>query len=206
MPSRVLVVCYSRNGTTMRVARHVAESLGAELDFIEGSGSRGGFGGYLRSAWEALGKGLPTIRATKDPASYDLVVIGSPVWVGTMSSPVRSYLFQHAGHLPRCAFFAVMGGRGGEDTVREMQLACGVAEAPTCVLRQAEVKTGLYKEKCEPFIRSLKDVLGERHATAASGSRQPVTLPVVTLSEPSFPRLHRLVSRLHVHRSVHAAR
>jgi hypothetical protein len=206
MPSRVLLVCYSRNGTTMRVARHLAESIGADLECIEEAGSRAGFGGYVRSAWEALGKGLPTIRAMKDPSTYDLVVIGTPVWVGTMSSPVRSYLFKHAGHLRRCAFFSVMGGRGGEDTVREMQLACGAMDAPTCVLTQSEVENGLYEEKCAPFVRSLRDEIHEPPSTAETPSAEPTSLPVVSLHEPSFPRLNRLVRGWHVHRTGHAAR
>jgi flavodoxin len=172
MPRRVLVVCYSRSGTTLRVAEHIAAALDADLERIEEIGSRAGFGGYLRSAWEALGKGLPAIRTSKDPGQYDLVVLGGPVWVGTMCSPIRSYILRHRKQLLRPAFFAVMGGRGGEDTVREMQLAAEAGRTPMCVLTQRDVEQGLFREKCEGFVQALKDAARGQPSTvrmAAAG-------------------------------------
>jgi len=156
MGHRILVVCYSRSGTALRVAKHLSAALGADLDPIEELGSRKGLGGYLRSAWEAIGKGLPTIRTRKDPRDYDFVVLATPVWVGTMCSPMRSYLHAHAGALRNVAFFAVMGGRGGDDTVREMQMQCGVAEAATCVLTQHEVERGDLEQRCASFVRAIR--------------------------------------------------
>jgi hypothetical protein len=49
-----------------------------------------------------------------------------------------------------------MGGAGGDDTVREMQLACGASDGPTCVLTQRDVERELYRDKCESFIQALK--------------------------------------------------
>ncbi len=157
MASRILVVCYSRGGTTLRVAEHVAEALGAELERIEEGTARTGLGGWARSALEAAAKGLPTIRTTKDPRAYDLVILGSPVWVGTMASPIRTYIYTHPGQLRSASFFAVMGGSGGEDAIREMQLACDASDGPWCVLRQNEVERGLHRATCESFIQALKE-------------------------------------------------
>lgn len=162
MPSRVLVVCCSRGGTTLRVAKHVAEALGGELELIEEVGSRTGFGGYVRSALEAVAKGLPTIRTQRDPRDYDLVVLGAPTWAGTMASPLRSYLFMHRGALRNVGLFTIMGGRGGEQVVEEMQLACGVSEATTCVLTQREVDRDAYRAKCDRFVAALKDAWQQR--------------------------------------------
>jgi menaquinone-dependent protoporphyrinogen IX oxidase len=155
MAKGTLVVCYSRSGTTRRVAAHLVEALGADFELIEESSTRSGLAGYLRSAFEAVAKRLPAIRTRKDPRDYRLVVIGTPVWFGTMSSPVRSYVAAHAGELRRAAFFAVMGGRGGDDTVREMQLATGVLSAPTCVLTRRDVEGERYRGQCDGFLRAL---------------------------------------------------
>jgi menaquinone-dependent protoporphyrinogen IX oxidase len=157
MPNRVLVVCYSRGGATWRVAQHLAEALDGELERIEERCSRAGIGGYVRSMLEALAKGVPAIGTWRDPRDYDLVVLGSPVWAGTMSSPVRSYVLTHPGQLRSAAFFAVMGGRGGEDTVREMQLACNAPRAPTCVLTEGDVDRGRYRGKCARFVQVLRE-------------------------------------------------
>lgn len=155
MSSRVLVVYFSRSGSTARVASQLAKALGADLDAIEEPRSRAGAGGYVRSAFEALAKGLPTIQTRRDPRDYDLVVLGTPVWGGTMASPVRSYLHEHSGSLTKTAFFAVMGGRGGDDTVREMQMACGGGARPSCVFREQEVEHDRHLERCEDFIQRI---------------------------------------------------
>ncbi len=179
MTKRILLVHYSRSGTTSRVAAHIAKELGADLERIEESAQRSGVGGYMRSAVEALAKGLPAIRTQKDPREYDLVVIGTPVWVGTMSSPVRSYLFSHQRRLRNTAFFAVMGGRGADDTLREMALACGATDAPMYALTQAEVEQNRYQKGCAAFIRQVKAALGNtEHTTArwreSHGARAPL--------------------------------
>ena len=157
MPSRILVVSFSRTGSTARVAAHLAKSLGGDLDTIEEVSSRRGLGGYVRSLLESLAKGLPAIRTRCDPRDYDLVVLGSPVWAGTMASPVRAYLHQHREALAKTAFFAVMGGRGGDDTVQEMQLACGVTDRPTCVFTQDEVQHDRHRARCDEFVQRIQD-------------------------------------------------
>jgi hypothetical protein len=157
----VLVVCYSRGGTTLRVARHIADALDADFERIEEPGSRDGVGGYARSALEALARGLPTIRTQKDPRDYGLVVVGTPVWVGTMASPVRSYLTAHGLQLQNAGFFALMAGRGGEDAVHEMKFACAAHEAPSCVLTQHEVESGWFRSRCNEFISAIQKQLAQ---------------------------------------------
>jgi len=156
MSPRILVVYFSRSGSTARVASYLADELGADLDAIEEPRSRAGIGGYVRSAFEAVAKGLPTIHTRRDPRDYDLVVLGTPVWGGTMASPVRSYIHEHSESLAKTAFFVVMGGSGGDDTVREMQMACGVGARPSCVLRREEVEHDRDLARCEDFIQRIQ--------------------------------------------------
>lgn len=83
--------------------------------------SRTGLWGYLRSAREALKAKPSQIRRPKyDPAHYDLVVLGSPVWAGHVSSPMRRYLVDHAGKFSHIAVFVTEGGRGGPKVLSEM--------------------------------------------------------------------------------------
>jgi hypothetical protein len=167
--AKILVTCYSRGGTTLRVAEEIARALGAELDTIEEGSSRKGQLGFMRSALEALAKGLPSIRTNKSPSDYDLVVLGTPVWVGNMSSPMRSYLFLHHQQLRRVALFATMRGQGAEDTLRDMKLLCRASDASTCSFIEHEVKTGRHRPNLERFVASLK-VSGatSSHASAAA--------------------------------------
>lgn len=159
MAKETLIVCYSRTGTTKRVASYLAATLDADIDFIREPESREGRFGYVRSALEAIARGVPAIETERDPRRYNLVVVGTPVWFGSMSSPVRAYLYAHAGQLHNAAFFATMGGRGGEATVREMQLASRSTSAPTCVLTQREVERDHYANACAGFVRTLRAIV-----------------------------------------------
>jgi flavodoxin len=52
-PSRVLVVYYSRTGTTDTVARAIRHELGCEIEAIHDAKRRAGVVGYLRSGFVA---------------------------------------------------------------------------------------------------------------------------------------------------------
>mgnify|MGYP003406674327 CR=1 FL=1 len=157
MPN-ILVVSYSRTGTTSRIARELADQLGADFERIEEIENRAGVVGFLISALESLAKGLPAIRTVKDPHQYDLVVVGTPVWVGSMASPVRAYLEAHRTRLPRVAFFATMRARGAEDALREMKFLCRANAAASCAFTEAEVKNLRYLHKLANFANALSRV------------------------------------------------
>ena len=88
---RILVVCYSRSGTTLELAQSIAERCGADVELIKDKVPRDGVVGYLRSAFEALFHRTPWIQPPRRAVGdYALVIIGTPVWAGNMASPVRS--------------------------------------------------------------------------------------------------------------------
>ncbi|MET0388349.1 MAG: flavodoxin [Polyangiales bacterium] len=162
---KILVVCYSRTGSTARVGRAIASALGADFELIQEVENRHGIVGFVLSALESLAKGLPSIRTQKDPRDYDLVVIGTPVWAASMSAPVRSYLFTHRTQLPQLAFFTLMGGVGADDALRELKLLCQADDAPTYALTQAEARSFQDTRKFRDFIGTLakpRDHAGSR--------------------------------------------
>ena len=111
--TKILVVFYSRSGTTRRIAQALSKTLKCDLEEITEPKPRTGFLGYIRSLLEASQKRPSTIAPKKhDVSSYDLVVIGTPVWAWSLSSPVRAYLMATASQLPKVAFFCTLGGNG----------------------------------------------------------------------------------------------
>jgi len=156
-PTRVLVVFYSRTGTTKQVALEVAKALGADLAELSEARSRRGLLGYLRSGLEAS-RGLTTVlRDAHDEAlRYDLVVVGTPVWVSAVSTPVRSFLRQHAGKLPPVAFFATMGGRGSEIAFRQMAEEAKRSPVASLSLLHRDVQAGKHAERLNAFTRQLR--------------------------------------------------
>ena len=164
---KALVVFYSRSGNTRALAQGIASVLGAETEEISDGIHRGGILGYLRSGTEASLSRCPRIaRAVHDPASFDLVVIGTPVWRLSLSSPVRTYLTEHAAALPRVAFFCTMGGFGSKRVFRQMTALAGRSPVATLVRTERQLATKDLPFVIEAFASRLGEVNPPRRAPA----------------------------------------
>ena len=154
---KALVVYYSRTGTTRRLAEAVAKALQADIEPIIDRTRRSGIIGYLRSVAESLQKRGASIEPMKtDPRSYDLVVIGTPIWAWSVSSPVRSYLAANRGLLPNVAFFCTMGGQGNERSFEEMKAIAGKAPIASCAVTARDVASEAYGPRIAQFVEQLK--------------------------------------------------
>ena len=112
---KALVVYYSRTGNTRLVAETIAEGLNADIEEIEDKKDRTGAFGYLRSGYEAIFKKLTEIQPNnKKTEEYDLVIVGSPVWVGRLSSPARTYMTLHGHKIKNTTFFITCGVNSGK--------------------------------------------------------------------------------------------
>ncbi len=152
-----LVVYYSRSGTTRKVARQIAELLQADVEEIADTKDRKGLTGWLGSARDALLRRSADIEpAENDPADYDMVLIGTPVWGGTVSSPVRAYLEQQAGRLPEVAFFLTTGGSGVQRTFEKMAELAGQKPVAALGLRARDVHKGRHRGDVLKFIERLE--------------------------------------------------
>lgn len=152
---KTLIVYYSRTGTTAKLAADLAIRLGADLDPIIDPADRSGPLGYIRSGREAMGKKLvPIAPGAKDPANYDLVVIGTPIWGWVMSSPVRAYLDRERRKVKNAAFFCTMGGSHGK-AFEEMTTFSGLTPIATLALKTAEVMKSEAEEKIKEFAAKL---------------------------------------------------
>ena len=159
---RILVVYFSRTGTTKRIAQMLARALDADIEPIVDHTRRGGIIGYLRSAYEATFGHLVTVEpAIRDPWTYDLVVVGTPIWNQAVSSPVRSYLERHEFH--RVAFFCTCGGRAGDRVFAQMAEAAGCEPVATLVLRE--------RDAVAPAVERFAAALRGRSAALASAGR-----------------------------------
>jgi menaquinone-dependent protoporphyrinogen IX oxidase len=158
MPApKILVVYYSRSGATRRVAMALSAALGSSVEEILETRSRDGLLGYWRSVIEARREHAPNILAAKnDPSSFDLVVIGTPVWAWSVSSPVRSYLSANKDRLPAVAFFCTLGGAGSETAFAQMQEIVGKAARATCAITAREMAAGGEGPKLASFAETLR--------------------------------------------------
>lgn len=143
---KVLLVFYSRTGATRKAAVALQNALGCEIEEITevDSERRKGFLGYLRSFFEGIGQRSAQILPTrKNPGDYDLVVLGTPVWGSSVSSPLRAYLDQNRGRFKDVAFFLTHGGSGTEAVLREMQELSQRVPLATLALREKDLRAGI---------------------------------------------------------------
>ncbi len=154
---KALVVCYSRTGTTRKVARMIAGELGCELEEIVDRVERGGVLGWVRAGRDAARrKGTRIEEPAHDPADYELVVVGTPVWAWTMSCAVRTYLRAVRDRLAAVAFFCTTGRTGIEGTFAQMQALCGREPVATLGLRMKDVMKGDVSGEAAAFAAKLR--------------------------------------------------
>ncbi|MFH1248895.1 MAG: NAD(P)H-dependent oxidoreductase [archaeon] len=85
---KTLVVYYSRTGTTKKVASEIASILKCGIEEIIDLKNRSGPIGWINAGRDGMKKILSDIsRIKKNPADYDLVIIGTPIWGGNVSPP-----------------------------------------------------------------------------------------------------------------------
>jgi flavodoxin len=139
---KTLVVYFSRTGTTRTVAHQIAAALGADVEEIRDHVRRRGPIGWLRCGYEgSAGKVVEIESLTRDPAAYDLVVIGGPIWGSSVSSPVRGFLRRYRAALPKVAFFCTCGGRESARMFSQMTNEAERLPIATLAVRHAELTT-----------------------------------------------------------------
>ncbi len=151
---KILIVSYSRTGTTKKLGKKIAEKLGAEVDTIEDKTNRDGICGWLGGGKDALFKKPTEISFKNNPAEYNLVIIGTPVWVGTMTPAVRKYILEN--EFSNVAFFATFAGDISK-TFRGMEKLC---KKPVAVLgvKDKELESELVAERIEEFCLEVENV------------------------------------------------
>jgi len=156
---KVLVVFYSRTGTTKKVAERIAEELksnGVEvvLEEVIDKKGRSGLTGWLGAGKDATFRRPAEIEPLKaNPADFAVVAVGTPVWAWTVTPAVRTFLKEHAASCQRLAFFCTMRSFGAERTFRTMEELAGKAPLATLALIARCVKS----DDEEKFIAKVKE-------------------------------------------------
>ena len=155
--ARILIAYYSRTGTTKTVAEELAEDLGgARLLFIADTANRSGWRGDLRCGLEAaLGRAARLVPMELSTADYDLVIVGSPIWMASVSSPARAFLREYGAGMRRVAFFVTSDASAPDRAFAQMRKICGQPPVRSLAVLSHDVKTGMYRQQVEDFAREL---------------------------------------------------
>ena len=90
---KTLVVYYSRTGNAKFMAETIAAELGSDLEEVIDLRNRQGKLAFLPAGRDAMrGRETEIAQTKRSPAECDLIVIGQPVWAGSPTPAIRTYL------------------------------------------------------------------------------------------------------------------
>ena len=162
---KTLVVFHSSSGNTKKVAAAIGEKLVADVEQIREVKPRPvdikgkGLGNLLNISRAALGGMTGRTAAIADPqhdpADYDLVLIGTPVYANSLPAPVRAYIAQHRSELESVAFFCTGEDPNNEHIFELLEEACGTTPLTSFPFHAPKIRADEFHPQVEAFISRL---------------------------------------------------
>lgn len=161
-----LIVCYSRTGNSRIVADALLEYLSGTIEELESTENRDGFLGIVTCVLDQLLDRDDILKPLdKDPKNYDPIIIVTPIWIGKISSPARTFIKQAGLQNKDLYLFLTYNGSLTEDKEKTL--------AETITAQDITLK-GLYKiitkEKTADDIR--KELLNQLEETPLLTKKQ----------------------------------
>ena len=122
---KTLVVYYSHSGNTRLVAQEIAKTTRADVLELRPKKELAseGFDKFLwGGAQVIMKKAPPLLPFDVSPQDYDLIIIGTPVWVRTYAPPLRTFFSTTDLEDKRVALFCCCAGGKG-NTLQDMKAA-----------------------------------------------------------------------------------
>ncbi|MFX0099336.1 MAG: flavodoxin family protein [Candidatus Hodarchaeota archaeon] len=153
-----LIIYFSRTKTTKKLAEEIAKRLECKIEPIVTKKYDNGLLGLLSAGYDTLVKTKTKFEPMRNnPSAFDIVLIGTPVWVNTCSDPVRTFLSDNKGRFNDVAFFCTYGRNVGV-TFKEMSDLVGKKPKATVGFHENEIKHKKL-EKLDDFIELIKKPL-----------------------------------------------
>ncbi len=156
----IKIFYHSLDGSTKKIAEEMAKSAGCECTELSPitpyatSGAQKMLGGGK----SVLFKETPKLTEYNNDLDADIIVIGTPVWAGNITPPIRTFLTNEKLEGKKVALFTLSGGGSGgktEKTIKTLQPNCEVIG--TLNLKQlSEENSKAQVEKGVEWVRGLK--------------------------------------------------
>ncbi len=161
MSMKILIIYYSRNGSTKTAALALANQLSAEIEQIGPVKRYAGIFGYFRAAIDSLRGNLPAIDPMKQsPQKFELTVVAAPLWAGHAAPPIRTYLNDHKGEFRKIASLITRGGSSTDQAFAEIGQLSGLQPVAELSLRDKEIKAGGFNEQISGFGDAITREMG----------------------------------------------
>ena len=156
---KTLVAFYSRSGITKKVAEAIQAGLGCGIEEIIDLKNRSGIFGFLSAGYSATTKKLTDIKKPeKDPSTYELIIIGTPIWAGSMTPAIRTYVnwLKSTGALSKLktAFLCTGGSANSDKVLAFMVELVGKESVATLGVRRDDVDSS--DQKIKSFVAATQ--------------------------------------------------
>lgn len=150
-----LIVYYSRTGNAEVIATSLKKELDCDCEMIIDNVNRKGIIGYIKSGYEASKKKCPPIAGLKhDIKEYNSVIIVTPIWAGTMVSPMRTFIKDNIKNIKNLSIIVTSAGddcRIAKDLIESFKREIKTLK----IIPQRKVKNGEYKIELTKFIKEM---------------------------------------------------
>lgn len=184
-----LIVYYSNSGFTKQLAKELSRNIHCDIEEIKTSISYSGFFGYQRAFFHSLMNREPLIKRFKhNPADYNLVIVGGPIWAGSTAAPVRSFLVSNKDIIKNIAFFSTQGGPYGKKQLFEqMEKLCGIKPMACLSVTDKALTDGTFQQSVWIFLNELQQNIAKKIGIKIS-KREPLVLHKEI--PPEQPNMH----------------
>lgn len=134
------VIYYSRSGKVKKVAEAYAKKEGYELIEIQDLVKRSGILGFIKSGYHAARKKETPIKdIKKNLTKCEHVILCTPVWAGTMASPMRTFLKKYGKQLKSVEYIIMKNAKEPYlQVMDEMDALIGKKRVKGTSLREGE--------------------------------------------------------------------
>lgn len=154
---KTIVVYFSLEGSSEYVTDKIAEFTKADTLRLEPVKDypRGNFSKFFWGGKSVVFGEKPKLASYNfDAAKYDMIIIGTPVWAGSFTPPIKTFLSENDLSNKKVAFFACHSGGGAEkcfDKLKQEMPSCKVIATLDLIqpkVKQSEENIAKIKEFC----------------------------------------------------------
>ena len=155
---KTAVVFYSSDGNCALVAEQFKTNLNADLLRLEVEGEKKR--GFLSKLFWGCGmvfsgKKPPLKPYSFDPAAYDLIILGAPVWAGHPAPPIKTFLSQTPITGKKVVFFICHAGGDGNSLMKFDEMLPGNEIVDAMDYKKPLENIEMYKKQIEETAKSL---------------------------------------------------
>lgn len=152
---KVLVVYFSHTGNTRTIAGYIHDAVKSDLVEIKTADTyTDDYDALLAQIREEVASEYcpPLTTKIEDIASYDVVLVGYPIWVETAAPPIRTFLTTHDLAGKTVVPFCTSGTSSAEASYRLVRSLC----SQSTVLEGIQIRRGTYDAAYDRVVAWLQ--------------------------------------------------